>query len=69
MSITLLYYIKQRDIHCAYMSTNSKIYDILQWGLSPTGVYQVNGGQYRFPKLCISQKCSLLGQFRVVIIS
>ena len=31
MNITLLYYIKQRDIRCAYMSTNSKIYDILQF--------------------------------------
>ena len=29
MHITLLYYIKQRYIRCAYISTNSKIYDIL----------------------------------------
>ena len=31
MNITLLYYIKQRYIHCVYISTNSKIYDILQY--------------------------------------
>ena len=29
MNITLLYYINQRYIHCAYISTNSKIYNIL----------------------------------------
>ena len=29
MNITSLYYIKQRYIHCAYISTNCKIYDIL----------------------------------------
>ena len=27
--ITLLYYIRQRYIRCVYISTNSKIYDIL----------------------------------------
>ena len=35
MNIILLYCIKQRDIRCAYMSTNSKIYDILQWWCLP----------------------------------
>ena len=32
-NITLLYYIKQRYIRCAYISTNSKIYDILHQAL------------------------------------
>ena len=32
MNIKLLYYIKQKYIRCAYISTNSKIYNILQAG-------------------------------------